>query len=139
MSLDLMHQPFEIEITVLDSDIDLLGHVNNVVYLRWVQDAAVAHWRAGATQEEQKNILWVVTRHEIDYKRSAMRNDTIIAKTWIGAAERRSFERFTQLKRKNDNKVLAQARTLWCPINFVTKRPIEPTKEHYLRFSVNPK
>lgn len=139
MSLDLMHQPFEIEITVLDSDIDLLGHVNNVVYLRWVQDAAVAHWRAGATQEEQKNILWVVTRHEIDYKRSAMRNDTIIAKTWIGAAERRSFERFTQLKRKKDNKVLAQARTLWCPINFVTKRPIEPTKEHYLRFSVNPK
>lgn len=137
MNSDIIHQPYEITIRVVDSDIDQLGHVNNVVYLRWVQDAAIAHWTAGATKEEQGSILWVVTRHEIDYKRSAMRDDTILAKTWVGAAEKRSFERLTELRRNSDNKVLANARTFWCPIDITTKRPISPTEEHYRRFSVN--
>jgi len=137
MNSDILHQPYEIMIRVVDSDIDQLGHVNNVVYLRWVQDAAIAHWTAGATKEEQESILWVVTRHEIDYKRSAMRDDTILAKTWVGAAEKRSFERLTELRRKSDNKVLTNARTFWCPIDITTKRPISPTEEHYRRFSVN--
>ncbi len=132
-----MHQPYEIEINVLESDIDLLGHVNNVVYLRWVQDAALAHWTAGASKEEQESIYWVVTRHEIDYKRSAMKGDTIIAKTWIGSAEKWSFERLTELRRKSDNKVLANARTFWCPINSISRRPINLTDEHYRRFSTN--
>ena len=137
MSKDVMQQPFEIEIDVIESDIDLLGHVNNVVYLRWVQDAAVAHWTAGATKEEQENIFWVVTRHEIDYKRSAIQSDTIIAKTWIGSAEKWSFERFTELRRKSDQKILAKARTLWCPINSQNRRPITLTDKHYKRFSTN--
>lgn len=132
-----MHQPYQIEINVLESDIDLLGHVNNVVYLRWVQDAAVAHWTAGASKEEQESIYWVVTRHEIDYKRSAMKGDKIIAKTWIGSAEKWSFERLTELRRKSDNKVLANARTFWCPINSKSRRPITLTDEHYRRFSTN--
>jgi len=49
----------------------MLGHVNNVVFLRWVQDAAVAHWFAKATQEDQESLFWVVLRHEIDHKHPA--------------------------------------------------------------------
>ncbi|MGP8243941.1 MAG: acyl-CoA thioesterase [Bryobacteraceae bacterium] len=54
--------PFELTIPVEPADIDALGHVNNVAYLRWVQDAAVAHWRAIASAEDQARLLWVVVR-----------------------------------------------------------------------------
>ena len=56
-----------------------LGHVNNVVYLRWVQEVAVADWRAAAPAADQDALLWVVMRHEIDYKRPAFLNDEIIS------------------------------------------------------------
>ncbi len=85
------HPPYEIERSVEPADIDQLGHVNNVVYLRWVQDAAVAHWVAAASEAEQRSYLWVVTRHEIDYKRPAFAGDTIVARTWVGTASRFAF------------------------------------------------
>lgn len=117
------NQEYQINISVLSSDIDELGHVNNIVYLRWVQDAAVAHWQNMAPLEDQKNILWVVLRHEIDYKAPAMEDDAIIARTWIGQAKRLSFERNTEISREKDGKLLARARTIWCPINPETGRP----------------
>ena len=52
MTTEPTHLPYEIELDVMPADIDQLGHVNNVVYLRWVQDAAVAHWTAVATEQE---------------------------------------------------------------------------------------
>ncbi|MFN2267625.1 MAG: acyl-CoA thioesterase [Desulfonatronovibrio sp.] len=117
------NQEYEIKIRVLPSDIDELGHVNNIVYLRWVQDAAVAHWQNTASLEDQKNIMWVVLRHEIDYKAPAMEDEEIIARTWIGQAKRLSFERNTEILREKDNKLLARAKTIWCPINPETGRP----------------
>ena len=77
--------PFELAIAVEPADIDQLGHVNNVVYLRWVQEAAVAHWTAIAPATDQAKLLWVVVRHEIDYKQAAFLGDRIIARTWVGA------------------------------------------------------
>ncbi len=63
---------FEICIQVTAAEIDSMQHVNNVAYVRWVQDVAVAHWRNVATPEEQQQWLWVVLRHEIDYKHPAV-------------------------------------------------------------------
>ena len=97
-----------------------LGHVNNVVYVRWVQDVAVAHWRAVASAADQEKLLWIVVRHEIDYKQAAHLGDTILARTWIGVATRIKFERHTELRRASDGVVLAKARTIWCPIDAVT-------------------
>jgi acyl-CoA thioester hydrolase len=57
---------FEMIISVLPGDIDEQNHVNNTVYLRWVQDVATAHWRSVASPKAQENIGWVVLRHEID-------------------------------------------------------------------------
>jgi acyl-CoA thioester hydrolase len=114
---------YEIKFAVKPSDIDQLGHVNNVAYVRWVQDAAVAHWMARATKEYQEKLLWVVLRHEIDYKQSAQLGDEIRALTWVGAATRARFERFTELRRAADGAVLAKARSVWCPINAQTRRP----------------
>lgn len=137
MNADFTPKPYEIEINIKTEDIDQLGHVNNVVYLRWVQDVAVAHWYAEASESDKENLLWVVIRHEIDYKRPAFADDIIIARTWVGAASRRAFERHTELIRKSDMKLLARARTLWCPIDANTKKPTDVSADVYERFSTH--
>lgn len=127
---------FEFPIKIRRDDIDLLGHVNNVVYLRWVQDAAVAHWRATASAEAQSALLWVVVRHEIDYKRPAFLGDEIVARTWVGKASGLAFERHTDIVRISDQRVLARARTVWCPIDKQTGKPTDVSDEVRARFSI---
>jgi len=117
--------PFELTIAVQPSDIDELGHVNNVVYLRWVQDAAVAHWRSAATPRQQAEVLWVVARHEIDYKHPARLEDAIVARTWVGGAAGLAFERNTEILRAGDRRLLARALTIWVPISPGTLRPMQ--------------
>ena len=129
-------EPHEIELKVQKEDIDMLGHVNNVVFLRWVQDAAVAHWFAKATQEDQESLFWVVLRHEIDYKHPAYLEDAIVARTWVGTASRRAFERHTEILRAADRKLLAKARTLWCPLDRNTGKPTDVSDDVRRRFSV---
>ncbi len=128
---------FKIEIKVKQSDIDRLGHVNNVIYLKWVQDAAVAHWYTEADKKDQEKLLWVVMRHEIDYKRPAFMGDIIVARTWVGKATDRYFERYTELLRKSDERILAKALTLWAPIDAKTKKPTEVSEEVFRKFSTN--
>jgi acyl-CoA thioester hydrolase len=137
MSDNFSSERFELPISISPADIDVHGHVNNVVYVRWVQDAAVAHWRVLATQEQQANVTWVVVRHEIDYKRPARPEDSIIATTWVGTATNATFERFTEILRLKDRKVLAAARTLWCPIDAKTGMPARVGQDIRNRFSVN--
>ena len=116
-------QAFELTVPVVPSDIDELGHVNNTVYLRWVQEAAIAHWQAIASAADQEAIVWVVMRHEIDYKAPALLGDQVLLRTWVGKASRLTFERHTEICRAADRHLLAQARTLWCPISSATGRP----------------
>lgn len=113
---------FERPCAIVPADIDELGHVNNVVYLRWAQDIATAHWRAAAAPEHQDAIAWVALRHEIDYKHPALPGDHIIASTWVGTADAVRFERFVEILRASDRRLLAHVRTLWCPISRATGR-----------------
>ena len=129
-------EAFELTMAVEAADIDQLGHVNNVTYLRWVQEAAVAHWTAAAPATDQAKLLWVVVRHEIDYKQPAFLGDRIIARTWVGSASRIRFERFTELLRARDRSVLAKARTLWGPIDSRTGKPVGVSPEVRACFSV---
>jgi len=133
--MEIVQNAFEIPITVCEEDIDQLGHVNNVVYVRWVQEAATAHWSVLATPAEKARLAWVIIRHEIDYKRAAMLNDAIVARTWVGKAEGLAFERNTEILRAGDRKLLAKARTLWCPVDASTMKPMEPGDEVRARFS----
>lgn len=126
---------FEIVVPVLPADIDEQNHVNNTVYLRWVQDVATAHWQAIASAEAQAATGWVVLRHEIDYKAPAMAGDEIVLRTWVGKATRLTFERFTEIRRKTDGQLLSEARTLWCPINAETGRPVRVSPEVRAQFS----
>ena len=70
---------FEHAFKVAPKDIDRLGHVNNVVYLRYAQDAAVAHWNSVVDQEHRESLVWVVRRHEIDYLKPAVESDELVA------------------------------------------------------------
>ena len=128
--------PFELTIPVVPGDIDELGHVNNVAYLRWVQDVAAAHWRAVASVQDQARLWWIVLRHEIDYKHPAFLGDDVVAKTWVGTASRIRFERHTELLRASDRLLLAKARTIWCPIDAGSRKPASVGPDLRARFSV---
>jgi len=132
----LSSDAFEIKLTVQPADIDGLGHVNNLVYLRWVQDIAVAHWRSAAPAEDQAKLYWVVLRHEIDYKQSAKPGDGIQVRTWVGSASRIKFERHTEIKRAADGVLLAKALTVWCPMDRATGRPTAVSPQVRAAFSV---
>src|SRR5690349_3211804 len=84
---------FERVFPVTQADIDDLGHVNNVVYVRWVQDVAAAHWAAATTAAERASVGWVVLRHEIDYKHPARAGDEVVACTWVGPPAAATFGR----------------------------------------------
>jgi acyl-CoA thioester hydrolase len=127
---------FEMMIAVLPGDIDEQDHVNNTVYLRWVQDVATAHWRALASAKAQESIGWVVLRHEIDYKAPAGIGDEVVLRTWVGKATRLTFERYTEIRRSGDDQLLSKARTLWCPINAQTGRPVRVPAEVRQQFSI---
>jgi len=127
---------FEIIVPVLPADIDAQNHVNNVVYVRWVQEVATAHWQAVASPKVQAGIAWVVLRHEIDYKLPAGPGDEVVLCTWVGKATRLTFERFTEIRRNRDSRVLSQARTMWCPVDAQTGRPVRVPAEVRTQFSV---
>lgn len=113
-------------------DIDEQGHVNNVAYLRWIQDVAVAHWRHSASEEQLAKYTWVTVRHEIDYKKQAFENEEITATTWVGEWSRVKCERFTEIGREDD--LLVKARTVWCMIDKETTKPARITRELIERF-----
>ncbi|NNF00575.1 MAG: acyl-CoA thioesterase [Pyrinomonadaceae bacterium] len=106
---------------VQGDDIDEHEHVNNVAYLRWIQEVAVAHWRDAARPEIQKQFTWFVLRHEIDYKNRAFEGDRITASTWVGKATKIKCERFNKIKRNEE--ILAEARSVWCLLDTESGRP----------------
>lgn len=114
---------FTLPLQVVESDIDQMGHVNNIVYLRWVQEVATAHWFAATTEKQQTDYAWVVLRHEIDYKRPALLGEHLEARTYIGETGGAKFERFVEIWRPHDNQLLAQARSVWVALDPVTGRP----------------
>jgi acyl-CoA thioester hydrolase len=111
------------DIRVRPEHIDELNHVNNVIYLQWVQDAAFAHWMSKAPEIVREQFKWVVLKHEIEYKSPAFLNEELVAKTWVQNYTGVKSVRVVQILRKSDNKLLAEARTLWCLIHAATNRP----------------
>lgn len=114
---------FEMTFTVQPDDIDALGHVNNVVYLRWVQEVAAAHWFAAAPAPARDALAWVVTRHEIDYRHPAVEGDPVVARTWVADWSGVTSDRRVELRHGTSDRVLAQARTVWCAVDRTTGRP----------------
>jgi acyl-CoA thioester hydrolase len=115
-------QVFEQTITPEPADFDVNGHVNNVVYVRWVQDVATAHWRARMDAETQGRWAWIILRHEIDYRRPLTPGEIARARTWVGEPKGPRFVRYVRIDGP-DGQMCAQAASEWCLIDAVTRRP----------------
>ena len=88
-------QVFELPFTPEPVHIDANGHVNNVVYLAWAQDLAIAHWSSVAPAADQARWGWVVLRHEVDYRRPLKLGEPATGRTWVDdAPEGPRFARF---------------------------------------------
>jgi acyl-CoA thioester hydrolase len=115
---------FELTLTATPEHIDELGHVNNAVWVQWIQQVAVAHWEAVAPQAHKAAYYWVVVRHEIDYLRPAREGDVVTARTWVADAPQGArFERFVEFTGA-DGKVCVRSRTQWAIIDKALGRPI---------------
>jgi acyl-CoA thioester hydrolase len=108
--------------TAQPEHIDELGHVNNAVWLQWVQDIAVAHWSAVAPREHQAAYIWVVTRHQIDYRGNIGVGETAFAETFIPDPPKGArFDRCVVF-RDSAGKTLVEARSTWALLDRASGR-----------------
>ena len=125
---------FTLTLRVPDDDIDRQGHVNNVTFVRYVQDAAVAHWRALAPADVRDAFAWVVRRHEVEYLKPAFPGDVLEARTWVGEPSAATWDRFTEIVRLGDGATVVKARTVWVLLDATSGRPrrVDPAWGHWL-------
>ena len=120
---------YEMRITAAPDDIDELGHVNNAVWVRWIQDVAIAHWDLVAALEHREAYFWVIVRHEIDYLRPAFAGDTVTARTWVEAPPRGAkFDRHMAFYGE-DGKERIRAKTTWAIVDKALGRVIRVPPE----------
>ena len=124
-----MRPAFELTLTAGPEHIDELGHVNNAVWVQWMEQVAVAHWRSVADPKHQDAYFWVVVRHEIDYLRAAVEGERIVARTWIGEAPKGARStRFVEFSGP-DGKLCVRSKTDWAIIDKAAGRPIRVPSE----------
>lgn len=123
---------YQIEIEVTPEHIDDLDHVNNVVYLQWIQDVAKAHWSKLAPADALEQYIWVVRRHEIDYLGPALLGDDLTATTWVEVFEGVKSIRWVEISR--NSKVLVRSKTTWVMLHSKTGKPARVSKEMAKRF-----
>ena len=119
----------EMSFTAQPDDIDEFGHVNNAVWVRWLQDVARAHWNALAPEDIRDAVVWLVVRHEIDYLRPLLEGETAIARTWIDP-ETRGARSTRHVEWTRDGKVMVRAATQWAMIDKATGRAQRVRPEH---------
>ena len=115
----VFHHTFRVQ----ENELDELNHVNNVVYLRWVQDVAAAHWASVATEEMKKKYLWVVLRHEIDYRNPAFLGDELVAQTWVSSCDGVRSVRNVKFYQSGNGKLVAETKTTWCLLDAQFMKP----------------
>ena len=123
---------FRHAIAILPSDIDHMGHVNNSVYLKWVQDAVVDYWQSVAPPDAVAQHLWVALKHEITYLKPTFLADTVVAEVVAEKVEgARAFFR-TIVRRGED--VLSEIQSSWCCLDAVSLRPARLARDVVTRF-----
>jgi acyl-CoA thioester hydrolase len=129
MASEAFHYPLPIR----PDDIDHMGHVNNSVYLKWVQDAVVRYWESLAPPEAIAKHLWVALRHEIAFRRPTFLDDIVVADV---IAERMEGAKayFTTVIKRGET-VLAEVKSTWCCLDAVTKRPARLAREIAQKFT----
>lgn len=114
--------PFSRTFTAAMADIDELGHVNNAVWVRWVQELAVSHWETVAPADQRAAHMWVVTRHEIDYRGNLAEGGTVTGETWVPEPPRGArFDRYFRFT-TGEGRVLVEGVTTWALLDRATGR-----------------
>ena len=132
MTQDAFHYP----VGILPDDIDHMGHVNNSVYLKWVQDAVVRYWETLAPPEAVARHLWVALSHEIKYRRPTFLDDIVVADVIAEKVEGAKALFTTVIKR--GEVVLAEVKSSWCCLDSVTRRPARLARDIAARFLGDP-
>ncbi|UUO05242.1 acyl-CoA thioesterase [Blastopirellula sp. J2-11] len=133
---------YEHEISVAQADIDMQGHVNNLVYLRWMQDAAVAHSVAenwGKRRYDELGCGWVVRAHAIEYLSPAFAGEELVVRTWLSDYFTASVLRQYEICRVDDGKKLAKAETKWVLIDMIKRTPRRIPNEILAAFQLAPR
>lgn len=131
-----MKNIFSLTIKVSKEDIDTLHHVNNLVYVKWMDDIATKHYAYLTRNNPLPQYVWVVTRHEIDYKNQAFLDDEITVKTWVGETKGLTSVRFMEFY-KGDI-LLVKAKTTWVLLDSKTLKPAR-IRENVLKVLQPPK
>lgn len=116
-----MKNVFTLKIKVSSEDIDTLQHVNNLVYVKWMDKIATEHYAFLTKDNPLPQYVWVVTRHEIDYLKQAVLGDEITVKTWVGETKGITSIRFMNFYK--DNTLLVKAKTVWVMLDSKTFKP----------------
>lgn len=120
---------FELAIEVREADIDELGHANNIVYVRWIQEIALEHSVAvglGIEAYRAMGAVFVVRRHEVDYLRPVLRGDKLLLRTWIDTIAAAKCLRATEIVRveaEGGETLVARSMTTWGFVEMATGRP----------------
>jgi acyl-CoA thioester hydrolase len=123
---------FRYPVAISPTDIDHMGHVNNSVYLKWVQDAVIDYWSSVAPPDAVARHLWVALKHEISYLRPTFLQDKVVAEVIAEKVEgARAFFR-TVIRRGED--VLTEISSSWCCLDAVTQRPVRLARDIAGRF-----
>lgn len=127
-----MSTPFDLKLTVQPEHIDVLGHVNNVVYVSWMQDVATAHIEAlglGLNEYLALKHAMVAVEHHVQYRKAAMLGDEIILRTWLSDINALYSYRQYAFYRLKDRAILFMGNTQWACIEIATGRPkrLSPT------------
>ena len=123
---------FRHPVAIHADDIDHMGHVNNAVYLKWVQDAVVDYWRSVAPPDAVARHLWVALKHEITYLKPTFLQDNVVAEV---IAERVQGARamFRTVVRRGEE-VLSEIHSSWCCLDAASLRPARLAREVVRRF-----
>ena len=106
--------------------IDGLGHVNNLEFLRWMQDVATLHSAAQGwafADYQRAGAGWVVRSHAIEYLRPAFEGDVLAMLTWVADLGATTSTRRTLFRRASDRRIVARAETRWVFVDYATGRP----------------
>ncbi len=132
-----MPDRFTVSFTARPEHIDELGHVNNTVWVGWVQDIATAHWDAVARPQDHAQFFWVVIRHEIDYRGNIADGETVTGETWIdGSAKGAKSDRRVDF-RNSDGKVIVSARTTWAMLDRARQRLVRVRPDVIAPFQIS--
>jgi acyl-CoA thioester hydrolase len=134
----IMSAAFTIPFTATPDAIDELGHVNNAVWVQWIQEVATRHWHSVAPPEHRAAYVWVVVRHEIDYLRALGPGGTVIARTWVAdKPQGAKFDRYMEFT-ASDGTIHVRARTVWALLDKASGRPLRVTADIVAPFAVMP-